>query len=581
MHTPPGFTPKNEGFAGIIYGHEPPTGPTLKLYCIDIFTATYPGVGYGLGTWDAASVPNVGYVARILEEYYPTTPEPTNDPITNAPLTANQTAAAVQAAVWFFSDKYALSTSDPLYQTVVGIVDHVKSQGPLVQPPPPSLTLTPSSVTGGAGSALGPFTLTTNHPPATVTATGAIMYSNRAGTSVLGDGTTASVPSGQKVWLRSAKGSAAAVLQATSTATVPTGNVYLYSGNLNGVNDAQKLILAEHATLTTTVHATAEFKPSGSLVVKKTIAGPAAGSQGPVVIQVMCDDGVNRLPLIIPAGTPAGDQSRTYHHIAVGTTCTVTETSNGTTVGTDVVVTGDGQEVTIPAGGSETVHITDTYNHVGSPTPGPGPGSLLITKTIAGPLAGHQGPVTIHVTCNGAALSPDFTIAAGTAAGSFDGIPAGSVCTVTETTDGATATVTATVSGNGQQVTVPGGQVAAVNVMDVYADTPGALKVTKTIAGPAAGQHGRIAILVACGGPLHVYAFLIPAHTGPGSASRYFPNLPAGSRCTVSEAADGHTSTVSAAASGTLKVTVPANGTASAHLSDLFLVKAQAPPVTG
>ena len=70
----------------------------------------------------------------------------------------------------------------------------------------------------------------------------------------------------------------------------------------------------------------------------------------------------------------------------------------------------------------------------------PAPGSLLVTKTIAGPLAGHQGPVTIHVVCNGTALSPDFVIAAGTPAGnvshSFDGIPAGSACTVTETADG-------------------------------------------------------------------------------------------------------------------------------------------------
>ena len=134
---------------------------------------------------------------------------------------------------------------------------------------------------------------------------------------------------------------------------------------------------------------------------------------------------------------------------------------------------------------------------------------------------------------------------------SFDGIPAGSVCTVTETADGATATVTATVSGNGQNVTVPAGKVVPVNVMDVYQRRLGRagrgrrlLRVTKTIAGPAARQHGRIAILVACGGPLHTYAFRIPAHAGAGSVSRLFPGLPAGSRCTVTETADGHTSTV-------------------------------------
>ena len=50
----------------------------------------------------------------------------------------------MQAAIWFFSDRYVLNTSDPLHNTVVEIVNHVRSAGPLVQPPPPSLTLTPS-----------------------------------------------------------------------------------------------------------------------------------------------------------------------------------------------------------------------------------------------------------------------------------------------------------------------------------------------------------------------------------------------------------------------------------------------------
>ena len=72
--------PKDEGFAGIIYAHPPEGGPDLSLYCIDILTATYGGVGYRLGTWDTANVPNVDYVARLLNEYYPNTSEPATDP---------------------------------------------------------------------------------------------------------------------------------------------------------------------------------------------------------------------------------------------------------------------------------------------------------------------------------------------------------------------------------------------------------------------------------------------------------------------------------------------------------------------
>ena len=580
-----GFTPKNEGFAGVIHGKPTGGGATLNLYCIDINTDTWGGIGYALGTWDASNVQNVGYVARILNEYYPHTNEPAKLANGNT-ATPNQTAAAVQAAIWFFSDRYVLNTSDSLHDTVVAIVNKIRAEGPLVKPPPPSLTITPSTVSS-ARRVLGPFTVTTDAPDgATVNATGANMYANRAGTMPISPGTT--VPSGQRIWLRSS-GPGSAVLQATSQATVPSGNVYLYDGNYPGLNDAQRLILAETATLKTTVYATAEFLPGGSLVVKKTIAGPAAGSQGQIVIHVACDDGVTRHDFVIPAGAPAGTASRTYRHIAAGTTCTVLETSNGSVVGTDVVVTGDGQEVTIHADRRKTVDITDTYTAV----PTPGPSSLLVTKTIAGPLAGDQGPVTIQVVCNGIAQSPAFVIPAGTPAGSvsqsFGPIPAGSACTVTETADGGSDTVAAIVSGNGETVTVPAGAVVPVNVMDVYEHVPspvpdvavGTLRVTKVIGGPAAGQQGRIAILVACGGPISVHAFLIPAHTGSGSVSRSFPGIPAGSRCTVTETANGQTGAVEAvAAAGRKSVTIAADRTAAVRLTDTF-VSARAVAVTG
>ena len=202
-----GFSPKDEGFAGVIHAEPPGGGNELSLYCIDILTNTYIGYGYFLGTWDAANVPNVGYVARLLNEYYPNTGEPAT--LTNL----DQRAAAVQAAIWFFSDRYVLSTSDPLHAVVANIADHVISEGPLVEPPPPSLTLTPSQVSGPAGSVLGPFTLNTNAGArrhrsrhraaleATVTATGGAMFSDAAATMPIPDGAT--LPSGQKIWVRS------------------------------------------------------------------------------------------------------------------------------------------------------------------------------------------------------------------------------------------------------------------------------------------------------------------------------------------------------------------------------------------
>jgi hypothetical protein len=592
-----GFTRQDAGFAGVIYGRPTGGGEQLDLYCADLFPSTRVGIGYGYGTWEAADLPNLGYSARLVNEYYPTTGQPASLP------NVYDKAAAVQAAMWFFSNSFVLSTTSPLRSAVVEIVNHIRAEGPLVGPPPPSLSLDPPHLSGPAGSAVGPFALTTDNrvhsrrqrlvraaPDATLNATGGKMFSNAAGTVPIPDGAT--VPSGQSIWVRST-GPSTAELQATATASVPAGSVYLYDGNA-AVDSAQPLMLAETATLTTTVQATAGFLDPGSLVVTKTIAGPAAGAQGRVVIHVACDDGAARPDFVISGGAPAGRRSRTYQNIPAGTLCGAIETSNGSVTGTDVAVTGDGQVVTIPAGGRDHVDITDTYHSVTVPIPAPGSGSLLLTKTIAGPLGGHQGPVTIHVVCNGSALPP-LVIPSRSPTGSvshqLNDIPAASACTVTETADGATGAIAASVAGSGQSVTIPAGKVVPVNVMNVYYQRPseldpdvitrpsGTLRVTKTIAGAGAGHQGGIAMDVACGGPLHAFAFLIPAHTGPGSVSRVFPNLPPGARCTVTETADGRTATVAVVATGQRTTTIPVNATATVHLTDTYTRKAPPAPV--
>ncbi len=453
---------------------------------------------------------------------------------------------------------------------MVKIVDHIIKAGPLVEPVAPSLTITPASVSGPAGSVLGPFTVNTNSgrhhhfrsgPDATVTATGGDMFSNSAGTVPIAQGAT--VPSGQMIWVRST-GPSIVVLQATAEAVVPSGNVYLYDGN-SGVHDAQHLILAETGRLSTTVKAEAEFLPPGSLLVEKTIAGPAAGSQAHVVIHVACDDGVRRLPFIIPAGTPAGTKSKTYEPIPAGTMCTVTETNNGSVVGTDVVVIHGAQEATIPSGGTETVKIKDIYYHVGS---------LLVRKTIAGPAAGQQGQVTIHSECDGKALTPDFVIPAGTPASDhtmqYDNIRLPAKCTVTETVDGHTSTVSVDVVGSGETVSVPAGDIAEADISDTYGLVPGQLEVTKSIAGPLAGQQGQIVIHTVCNGTALSPDLIIPAGA-TGDHSQMYSNIPTPASCVVTETVDGATSTVSAIVTGSPDtVTIPPGGSGSAQITDTY-----------
>ena len=147
----------------------------IRLYCIDIDTDTWIGTGYALGTWDAASVPNVGWVARLLHEYYPSTDEP-------AGLTdLNEKAAAVQAAIWFFSDRYVLRTSIPCTTPWPTIVDHIITGGPAATAAGAEPHALPVASERPPGGLLGPFTLTTDQDSATVDATGGSMFSNPDG----------------------------------------------------------------------------------------------------------------------------------------------------------------------------------------------------------------------------------------------------------------------------------------------------------------------------------------------------------------------------------------------------------------
>jgi len=70
---------------------------------------TNVAITYYPGTWDPATAPRVGLATWILDGYYPYTNEPAN-------LWPDDRAAAVQAAIWDFSDLYVLNPSDLLHE---------------------------------------------------------------------------------------------------------------------------------------------------------------------------------------------------------------------------------------------------------------------------------------------------------------------------------------------------------------------------------------------------------------------------------------------------------------------------------
>ena len=315
---------------------------------------------------------------------------------------------------------------------------------------------------------------------------------------------------------------------------------------------------------------------AGSLRVAKTIAGPAAGKQGAVTVQAVCNGSPLSPALRVPAGAPAGTHSHTYHHITAGSACEVTETAAGSNQSVAVKVTGDGQHVTVLAGSTATAALKDTYSHAA--------GSLVVAKTIAGHAAGHQGSVRIQVVCDGIRLTPEFKLPAGAAAGTtshtYDEIPAGSTCTVSELTNGGTNALSVTTEGATQHVTVPAGQTVEADVTNTYEFAPGSLTVTKTIAGPAASQQAAINILVDCGAD-NVFGLRIPEGAPAGPVPETFHGIPGGSTCTVVETNDGHDKTIDVERTGDgQKVKVPAGEKATAHLTDSFTAAAMVTTTT-
>jgi hypothetical protein len=220
---------------------------------------------------------------------------------------------------------------------------------------------------------------------AIVGATGGTMFADAAGTVPIADG--ALVPDGTEIWLRRDT-SGSVTLSATATAIVPSGNVYLYAHNIPGLDDAQKLILAEDGEVSTRVEATADFFDTASLTVTKDVAGAAAGLQSDVHITVTCG-GTDLDDFVIPAGTK-GTVSTTYDDVPAPATCDVTETVDGVNSAVTVSTTNATQVVDLPQ--------TDT------------PNDPVTAATVVNTYTGTSvGPDVVVVPATPLQLAPRFT----------------------------------------------------------------------------------------------------------------------------------------------------------------------------
>ena len=487
---PAGYEPDNPSFAGVIVT-EDEAGNGQLMYCIDIRTSTNVGLGYARGSWEESNVPNIGYVDRVLNSYYPDQP--------GLPVAPddNSRAAAVQAAIWFFSDGYVLSADDPVRSLVEQIVAEVLTAGPLTEPPPPEVDIAPPVAAGPVGGTSGPFTVTAGDGAVlTVTASeGSTLYTDAAGTVPV----TNPVASGTQLWVRSDNQTAdPAVIRARAVVPVDTGNVYLYAGNDPSISSAQKLILAADAEVDSSAEATAEFFVPGDLMVTKTFAGEAAGQQGAISLAIDCG-AAGAFVVEIPAGT-ATAVSETITDLPVGTICTVTEPATGGTTAVSVAVALPEPIEIVEGENAVTVTNTVEYN----------PGSLLVAKTISGSGAGLQDDIVIRVQCDDATLDETIVLPAGTAAGEYtqlyEGIPAGVLCRVSEPTTGVNEEV-AVETGVPDEVPVIAGQMQTVAITNTYAPVPYTKRLPKT------GAEATTSLAVAGGGALLAGTLLVVGST--------------------------------------------------------------------
>jgi len=327
-------------------------GLTAPAYCIDLRVDTAVGVGYEHGTWAGSEVPNLGYVSYVVNSFFPTTSLPgdlAND---------DQRAAAVQAAIWYFTDGFVVSPSNPDIQgATAAIVIAAQAAGPVAEPPAPNVTVTPPDAAGPMGTAVGPF-LVEAAGAAEVAVTvpaGHAMFSDASATAPVPSGST--VPTGTGLWITSESTAAdQTVLSARAAVSVQRGQVYHYDGNLPGRADAQHLVLATTAILDVVTHATATFLPVGTLRVTKTIRGDGAGRQGASRMVIDCGQGHRFTSDLAPGAT--GVHVVTFGDIPAGRSCVVTEPVTGANSVVDV--TTNAPRDTAIAEGDNTVDVTNT-----------------------------------------------------------------------------------------------------------------------------------------------------------------------------------------------------------------------------
>lgn len=282
--------------------------------------------------------------------------------------------------------------------------------------------------------------------------------------------------------------------------------------------------ITRNAASTVTVTNSYDEKPGTLVITKKLVDPNGAIAQGTTFpISYNCGDGANM------SGTVnlAADGEHRVENIPAGRTCTVSEAATKVDGFTETVNI-QGSPVQITRNANASVTVTNTYTR--------DTGSLVIAKNLVAPdnapFAGHE--FEIGYSCDADGFRNKTVNVAGGNSVTVDGIPSGTVCTVTETAPTFEG-YTGAADIDHQQVAIAKGAASNVTVTNTYTRDKGSLSITKKVeaedGAPFAGR--AFDITYTCGDPAN------PVTTGTVSlangASETISDIPTGTECVVEE----------------------------------------------
>jgi uncharacterized repeat protein (TIGR01451 family) len=415
-----------------------------------------------------------------------------------------------------------------------------------------SLTLTKTVATNGAVDQDG--TAITYKPAlASVTCT----FDNGTGAStILSETGVQLVPGTPVVYDNLPAGALCTVVETNQRGAQTTSVVTTGAGTVEGGASPAQFALTEGSNGV----AFANDFGVGSLRLTKTVAGLAsaeAWAAGPFTVQVTCTNSNATASTVYSKSftLTRTDNERLIENLPTGSVCVITEPqTNGATSVTlpsNVTINRAEQAATVTNTFSYarlTVSKTVSTNGVdGSGTATrPGPFDFSVTCTFT------HGSTTDTVRATGFSSSPmTFSLSHG-GSQALTGMPAGTTCTVTESTPvGSPTTSIRTTTGSSGPTTTSG---LTANIGPLTADTNpttgtntavvtntypvGTLRVTKSLQGGASTQFGTgpYTYLVTCTQPgiTATYSKTVSVTSGGGWTTTV-PNILAGSVCSVSE----------------------------------------------